>query len=262
MATTCSSKDNDQIGDVDCQRLAPGTFAGTSFAAAATSGAAALIRDADESEISHGYLVAKRSLDIGGAVVALVLLSPLILFAAIAVKRDSVGPAFFRQRRVGRDGELFWMIKLRTMIFDQDEAVFKQHIEELRKAGAADDQYTIKIDEDPRITRVGDRLRRWSVDELPNFVNVLKGSMTLVGPRPLVIEEAELIGLEHPRFSVKPGVTGWAQINGFRGETDTLEKMEKRIEYDLWYIRNHTIWLDLKIILLTLFRGFVNKNAW
>ncbi len=218
--------------------------------------AAALIRDADESEISHGYIVAKRSLDIGGAVVALVLLSPLILFAAIAVKRDSVGPAFFRQRRVGRDGELFWMIKLRTMIFDQDEAVFKQHIEELRKAGADDDQYTIKIDEDPRITRVGDRLRRWSVDELPNFVNVLKGSMSLVGPRPLVIEEAELIGLEHPRFSVKPGVTGLAQVHG----RDSIA-LSERTEWDERYVDTCSTRLDLEIMLATIGAVFTSPGG-
>ena len=208
--------------------------------------AAALIRDADESEISHGYLVVKRSLDIGGAMVALVLLSPVILLAAIAVKRDSAGPAFFRQRRVGRDGELFWMVKLRTMVFDQDEAIFKQHLEELRKAGADDSQYTIKIDEDPRITNVGERLRKWSIDELPNFVNVLKGSMTLVGPRPLVIEEAELIGLDHSRFSVKPGVTGLAQVHG----RDSIA-LSERTEWDERYVDTCSTKLDLEIMLAT-----------
>ncbi|MFV1970433.1 MAG: sugar transferase, partial [Acidimicrobiia bacterium] len=162
-------------------------FAVGEIVALGTLVAAALIRDADETEISHGYLVVKRSLDIGGAMVALVLVAPVILLAAFAVKRDSPGPAFFRQRRVGRQGEEFWMIKLRTMIFDQDEAVFKQHLESLRRADADDTEYTIKIDDDPRVTRVGARLRRWSIDELPNFVNVLKGSMSLVGPRPLVV---------------------------------------------------------------------------
>ena len=217
--------------------------------------AAALIRDADESEISHGYLVVKRSLDIGGAVVALVLLSPVILLAAIAVKRDSPGPAFFRQRRVGRDGELFWMVKLRTMIFDQDERVFKQHLDELRKAGADDSQYTIRIDEDPRITKVGERLRKWSIDELPNFVNVLKGSMSLVGPRPLVIEEAELIGLDHSRFSVKPGVTGLAQVRG----RDSIA-LSKRTEWDERYVDTCTTKLDLEIMFATVGAVFISPG--
>lgn len=217
--------------------------------------AAALIRDADEIEISHGYLVVKRSLDIGGAVVALVLLSPVILLAAIAVKRDSPGPAFFRQRRVGRDGELFWMVKLRTMIFDQDEAVFKQHLEELRKAGADDSQYTIRIDEDPRITKVGERLRKWSIDELPNFVNVLKGSMSLVGPRPLVIEEAELVGLDHSRFSIKPGVTGLAQVRG----RDSIA-LSKRTEWDERYVDTCTTKLDLEIMLATVGAVFTSPG--
>jgi lipopolysaccharide/colanic/teichoic acid biosynthesis glycosyltransferase len=218
--------------------------------------AAALIRDADESAISHGYLVAKRSLDIGGAMVALVLLSPVILAAAIAVKRDSAGPAFFRQRRVGRDGELFWMIKLRTMVFDQDEEIFRQHIEELRRTGADDAQYTIKIDEDPRITKVGDRLRKWSVDELPNFVNVLKGSMSLVGPRPLVIEEAELIGLEHPRFSVKPGVTGLAQVHG----RDSIA-LSERTEWDERYVDTCSTKLDLEVMFATVGAVFATPGS-
>lgn len=217
--------------------------------------AAALIRDADETEISHGYLVVKRSLDIGGAVVALVLLAPVILLAAFAVKRDSPGPVFFRQRRVGRNGEEFWMIKLRTMIFDQDEAVFKQHMEELRKSDAEDIEYTIKIDDDPRVTRVGERLRRWSIDELPNFVNVLKGSMSLVGPRPLVVEEAELIGLEHPRFSVKPGITGLAQVHG----RDSIA-LSERTGWDERYVDTRSTRLDLEVMFATVGAVFVTPG--
>ncbi|MEN8041860.1 MAG: sugar transferase [Actinomycetota bacterium] len=208
--------------------------------------AAALIHDADETETSHGYTVVKRSLDIGGAVVALFLLFPIILLSAIAVKADSPGPAFFRQRRVGRGGELFWMVKLRTMIFDQDEAVFKQHLEELRKADADDSEYTIKIVDDPRVTKVGERLRKWSVDELPNFVNVLKGSMSLVGPRPLVLEEADLIGLDHSRFSVKPGITGLAQIHG----RDSIA-LSERTKWDEEYVEKRSTRLDLRILLAT-----------
>ncbi len=221
-------------------------FAVGEIVALAALVAAALIHDADETEISHGYLVAKRSLDIGGAMVALVLLFPVMLVAAIAIKRDSPGPAFFRQRRVGKSGELFWMVKLRTMVFDQDERVFKDHMDELRKANAQDSEYTIKIDDDPRITRVGARLRKWSIDELPNFVNVLKGSMSLVGPRPLVPEEAEIIGLDHPRFSVKPGVTGLAQVHG----RDSIA-LSERTEWDERYVETCSTRLDVEVLFAT-----------
>lgn len=216
---------------------------------------AALTPDADEAEISHGYLVAKRSIDIGGSMVALVLLFPVILLAAIAVKRNSPGPAVFRQQRVGRDGELFWMVKLRTMIFDQDEEVFKQHMAELRSAGADDAEYTIKIDDDPRITAVGAFLRKWSIDELPNFVNVLKGSMSLVGPRPLVVEEADLIGLDNPRFTVKPGVTGLAQIHG----RDSIA-LSERTEWDDRYVETCSTKLDLEIMFSTIGAVFITPG--
>jgi len=201
----------------------------------------------DESEISHGYQVVKRSLDIAGAMVAIVLLFPVMFVAALAVKRDSPGPAFFRQRRVGRGGELFWMVKLRTMIFDQDEEVFRNHLDELARSGADDSEYTIRIDEDPRITNVGAKLRKWSIDELPNFWNVLKGSMSLVGPRPLVQEEAELIGLDHRRFQVKPGVTGLAQVHG----RDSIALAE-RTEWDVKYVETRSTRLDLEVLFATL----------
>lgn len=207
---------------------------------------AALMRDADETEISHGYQVVKRSIDIAGALVAIVLLLPVMFVAALAVKRDSPGPAFFRQRRVGRGGQLFWMVKLRTMIFDQDEEVFRHHLAELRKADADDSQYTIRIDEDPRITNIGAKLRKWSIDEVPNFWNVLKGSMSLVGPRPLVQEEAEMIGLDHQRFMVKPGITGLAQVHG----RDSIALAE-RTEWDERYVETRSTKLDLEILFAT-----------
>jgi lipopolysaccharide/colanic/teichoic acid biosynthesis glycosyltransferase len=217
--------------------------------------AGALIHDPDETAISHGYLVVKRSLDIGGSMVALVLLSPLMFIAAIAVKRDSPGPALFRQQRVGRDGELFWMIKLRTMVFDQDEAVFKDHLAELRRSDADDLEYSIKIDDDPRVTKVGAFLRKWSIDELPNFVNVLKGSMSLVGPRPLVVGEAELIGLDDPRFTVKPGVTGLAQVHG----RDSIA-LSERTKWDDRYVETCSTRLDLEILFSTIGAVFVTPG--
>lgn len=206
---------------------------------------AALLHDQDEVETSHGYAVVKRSMDIAGSLVALVLLLPILLVAAIAVRMDSRGPALFRQLRVGRDGKDFWMVKLRTMDIDHDEAVFREHLRNL-KTDNGGGEYTIRIDEDPRVTKVGVKLRRWSIDELPNFWNVLKGSMSLVGPRPLVREEAELIGLGNPRFIVKPGVTGMAQVHG----RDAIG-IEERTEWDMRYVEERSARLDLGILAST-----------
>jgi lipopolysaccharide/colanic/teichoic acid biosynthesis glycosyltransferase len=204
----------------------------------------ALAPERGEGAISHGYLVAKRSMDIAGALVSLVLLFPVLLIAAVAVRLDSKGPAFFRQLRTGRDGKDFWMVKLRTMVIDHDAAVFHEHLEALASNG--DDEYTIKIDDDPRVTSVGALLRRWSLDELPNLWNVLKGSMSLVGPRPLVPDEAALVGLDNPRFSVKPGVTGYAQVHG----RDSIS-MTERTALDEEYVQIRSIGLDLRILLGT-----------
>ena len=208
--------------------------------------AAAVMEDVDEGARPHGYSVVKRTIDIGGALVALVLLFPIFLIAAMAVKLDSHGPALFRQQRVGRDGKDFWMVKLRTMVFDHDEEVFHDHLDRLKEADPDESDYTIRIEGDPRITRVGARLRAWSIDELPNLWNVLKGSMSLVGPRPLVREEAELIGLDNPRFEVKPGVTGYAQVHG----RDAISLAE-RTEWDMRYVEDRSTRLDLRILLAT-----------
>lgn len=205
----------------------------------------ALMRDPEESEISHGYVVAKRSLDIAVALVSLILLAPVLALAAIAVKIDSKGPAFFRQLRTGRDGRDFWMVKLRTMVIDHKEEVFHDHLDRLRYT-EDDDEYTIRIDDDPRITRVGGFLRRWSLDELPNFWNVLKGTMSLVGPRPLVPEEADLIGLDNLRFTVKPGITGYAQVHG----RDSISVAE-RTALDEQYVETRSMKLDVQILLET-----------
>ncbi len=208
---------------------------------------AAAMEDIDEGARPHGYSVIKRTIDIGGALVALVLLFPVLLIAALAVKLDSRGPALFRQQRVGRDGKDFWMVKLRTMVFDHDEEVFHEHLDRLKRASPETTDYTIRIEGDPRITRVGARLRAWSIDELPNLWNVMKGSMSLVGPRPLVREEAELIGLDNPRFSVKPGVTGYAQIHG----RDSISLSERTV-WDERYVEDRSTRLDLKILLATI----------
>lgn len=205
----------------------------------------ALMRDPEEAEISHGYAVAKRSLDIGVALISLLLLAPVLAAAAVAVKVDSKGPAFFRQLRTGREGRDFWMVKLRTMVIAHEEEVFHDHLERLRYS-EDDAAYTIRIDDDPRITRVGGFLRRWSLDELPNLWNVLKGSMSLVGPRPLVPEEADLVGLDNRRFVVKPGITGYAQVHG----RDSIS-MNERTALDERYVAERSMKLDVRILLAT-----------
>lgn len=138
------------------------------------------------------------------------------------------------------------MVKLRTMVIDHDEEVFHQHLERLKESEADESDYTIRIDEDPRVTKVGVKLRKWSIDELPNLWNVLKGSMSLVGPRPLVRDEAELIGLGNARFTVKPGVTGLAQVHG-RDEIS----IDERTEWDDRYVAERTTKLDLRIMMQT-----------
>ncbi|HBX3875685.1 TPA: exopolysaccharide biosynthesis polyprenyl glycosylphosphotransferase, partial [Klebsiella pneumoniae subsp. pneumoniae] len=161
----------------------------------------------------------------------------------------SSGPIIFKQKRYGIDGKPIKVWKFRTMTVMED--------------GGDVVQATKK---DARITPVGKFLRSTSLDELPQFINALRGEMSIVGPRPHAVAHNEqyrsLIQGYMLRHKVKPGITGWAQINGWRGETDTLEKMEKRIEYDLEYIRNWSIWFDLKIIFLTIFKGFVHKSAY
>lgn len=184
------------------------------------------------------------------AAMILILISPLLLFIAIGVKCSSRGPVFFKQYRLGWDGRIINIYKFRTMI---------EHTE---KNGIVT-QATVN---DKRITHFGKFLRRTSLDELPQFINVLQGRMSIVGPRPHALIHNELykdvIHTYMQRHRVKPGITGWAQVNGWRGETDTLDKMQKRVEYDLYYINNWSLGFDLKIILLTFFRGFINRNAY
>ncbi|MGD2052399.1 MAG: sugar transferase [Acidimicrobiia bacterium] len=203
----------------------------------------AVARAPDESTVGAGYLLAKRTLDIAVATLAIVLSAPLLLLAVVAVKLDSRGPAFFRQERLGRGGRPFAMLKLRTMRADGGEDVFIEHLARLEASRHDRAGRAIRIEDDPRVTRVGRWLRRSSLDELPNLWNVLKGSMSLVGPRPLVPEEAALIGLDSPRFSVKPGVTGLAQITG----RDTID-LDERTRLDLEYVARRSGRLDAAIL--------------
>ncbi|MDZ4379850.1 MAG: undecaprenyl-phosphate glucose phosphotransferase [Parvibaculum sp.] len=178
----------------------------------------------------------------------LVSLTPLLLLIALAVKLDSRGPAIFKQRRHGFNHEVFNLYKFRTMYVAED--------------GPDITQATRK---DPRVTRVGRFLRKTSLDELPQLFNVLRGDMSLVGPRPHALSHNEYYSTVLARYAnrhkVKPGMTGWAQVNGYRGETDTPEKMRGRVERDLWYIENWSVWLDVKILAMTPFYGLIGKNA-
>lgn len=193
-----------------------------------------------------GNIILKRMIDIVGSLAGIIITSPIMLAAAIAVKCSGPGPVIFQQERIGLHNKSFHMYKFRSM---QQQAPTEE-----KKA------WTVK--DDPRVTRVGKLLRRTSLDELPQLFNILKGDMSLVGPRPERPLFVEKFREEIPRYMVKhqvrPGLTGWAQVNGLRGDTS----IKKRIEYDIFYIENWTLGFDIKIIFMTFFTGFVNKNAY
>ncbi len=193
-----------------------------------------------------GNIFLKRVMDIVGSLVGIAITSPIMLAAALLIKLTSRGPVIFRQERVGLHNSSFYMYKFRSMEL--------QSPKEEKKA------WTVK--DDPRVTAVGKFLRRTSLDELPQLFNILKGDMSLVGPRPERPLFVEKFKEEIPRYMVKhqvrPGLTGWAQVNGLRGDTS----IRKRVEYDIYYIENWTMWFDLRIILMTFFTGFINKNAY
>ena len=196
------------------------------------------------------YRGVKRALDFITALLALIVLSPLLAITALAVKLDSNGPAIFKQQRLGLHGKTFWIYKFRSMCQGAEHTGTGVY------SGA----------DDMRVTRVGKLLRATSIDELPQLVNILKGDMSFIGPRPPLTYHpwplSDYTSAQLHMFDVRPGITGWAQINGWRGETDTLEKMEKRVEFDLEYIREWSVWFDIKIVFLTVFKGFVNKAAY
>jgi putative colanic acid biosynthesis UDP-glucose lipid carrier transferase len=196
-----------------------------------------------------GYLV-KAVEDYALATLLLILTAPLMLAIALAVWLDSPGPIIFRQKRYGFNNGTIEVFKFRTMRTDQDE----------------NDRAVQARRDDRRLTRLGHWLRRTSLDELPQLFNVLRGEMSVVGPRPHMVEHnqqyAALIETYLGRHRVKPGITGWAQVNGWRGETDTLEKMERRIGHDLYYIENWSLSFDLRILAWTLLVGLIHPNAY
>jgi putative colanic acid biosynthesis UDP-glucose lipid carrier transferase len=191
----------------------------------------------------------KRAFDIVFSTVALTLIAIPLLVIAISIRLTSQGPVLFKQRRYGFRGEEIIVWKFRSMTVCEDS----NNVVQARK-------------NDPRVTKLGAFLRRTSLDELPQFFNVLQGKMSVVGPRPHAVAHNEFYRGQVKgymlRHKVKPGITGLAQVNGYRGETDTIDKMEGRIQYDLNYIRNWSLWLDIKIILLTVFKGFTGAKAY
>ncbi len=197
--------------------------------------------------------VAKRTFDIIFSILGIIVLSPFMLGAAIAIKLDSPGPILFRQKRHGFNNEEINVLKFRSMYTNMSDPSAKQSVTK----------------GDPRVTRVGRFIRKTSIDELPQFFNALRGDLSLVGPRPHAISAqsrdrmfAEVVEGYFARHKVKPGVTGWAQISGWRGEIDSDEKIKMRTECDLYYIENWSLWFDLKILFLTPFRLLNTENAY
>ena len=198
---------------------------------------------------ARDWAACKRALDLGIAIPLLFLLAPVLVGIALWVWLDSPGPVLFRQRRLGLNGRPFHIFKFRTMtVLEDGDRIVQAHRN------------------DARITRVGAILRKTSLDELPQLINVIKGEMSLVGPRPHALAHdrlyATVIRNYQQRQQVKPGITGWAQVNGFRGETPTVEAMMRRIEFDLWYANNHSIALDFQILLRTARVVLVQRNAY
>ena len=188
----------------------------------------------------------KRSMDIAGAIVAIIVSSPVMLVLCMLIKLTSPGPLIYKQERVGLHNQTFRMYKFRSM--------------EIQKESEEKKAWTVK--NDPRVTGIGKFMRHTSLDELPQLFNILKGEMSLVGPRPERPFFVEKFREEIPRYMVKhqvrPGLTGWAQVNGYRGDTS----IRKRIECDLYYIENWSVGFDIKIMFLTIFKGFINKNGY
>lgn len=201
------------------------------------------------SPFDGGGAIIKRAEDllIGGIITLMIL--PVMLLVAIGIKLTSRGPVIFKQNRYGLSGQKIVVYKFRTMKVMENDS----HVKQATK-------------NDPRVTLFGAFLRRTSLDELPQFINVLQGRMSIVGPRPHAVahneEYRQLVANYMVRHKVKPGITGLAQVNGFRGEVDSIGKMERRVQYDIAYIQNWSLWLDLEIIIQTVFKGFVGENAY
>jgi Undecaprenyl-phosphate glucose phosphotransferase len=230
-------------------RLLPDRFVRSIWDLQKASYSLPLLIDIQRAPLSPTEQFTKRVLDLVIASFALLVLSPLMLFAAVATKVETQGPIIFRQRRKGFNGREFQIYKFRTMRVTEDGPVICQATRC-----------------DGRVTRLGRILRRTSIDELPQLFNVFKGEMSIVGPRPHAVahddEYGNLIGRYAFRHHVKPGITGWAQVNGFRGGTPHLDQMKQRVERDLWYINNWSFGLDLQILARTCFELVRGPNAY
>ncbi|WP_422460848.1 undecaprenyl-phosphate glucose phosphotransferase [Endozoicomonas sp. ALB115] len=209
-----------------------------------------LVLDISCSPMDSINTITKRVFDLVIGSLILLLISPVMIAVAIAVKLSSPGPVFFKQYRHGTSGKQVKVYKFRSMKVHQE----------------GEGKVTQATKGDQRVTKVGAFIRRTSLDELPQFINVLQGRMSIVGPRPHALAHNEyykdLVESYMKRHKVKPGITGLAQVRGFRGETDTLDKMQRRVECDLEYINNWSLWLDIRIVISTVFKGFMNPNAY
>ena len=206
----------------------------------------------DRNENRRFYHLIKRMIDVVLSLFGLVLISPFVVIIAILIKIDSKGPVFFKHHRIGKNGKPFSMYKFRTMK-DGAEAMINdftpEQLEEWNE--------NFKLKDDPRITRIGKFLRKTSLDELPQLINILKGDMSIVGPRPIIEEELEEYGNDKDEFlSIRPGLTGWWASNG-RSEISYPE----RCSYELYYVRNESFWLDVKVMFLSVFSVFLHKGA-
>ena len=209
--------------------------------------------DVFDKPIADWDSVLKRAFDIVFSSIALVLLSPIMLATAIAIRMESKGPIIFRQKRFGFNNEVIEVLKFRSMFHEMSDA----------------DAKVVVTKNDPRVTKVGRFIRKTSIDELPQLINVLRSELSLVGPRPHAVNAHtknqlwdEVVDGYFGRHKVKPGVTGWAQIKGWRGEVDNEEKIRRRVEHDLYYIENWSILLDLYIVMITPFKLIHSENAY
>ena len=205
----------------------------------------------------------KRLIDIVLALIGSVVLLPVSLIIAIAIFIDDPGPVFFKQKRFGKNKKFFMLHKFRSMkVKTPDNKPFHMYkFRSMQLQSEADEKKGWTTKDDPRVTKVGKFIRRTSLDELPQiYCDILTGKMSIIGPRPALWNQDDLIA-ERDKYGandIKPGLTGWAQVNGYRGDTS----IRKRIDYDLYYIENWTFGFDIRIIFLTIFKGFVNKNAY
>ncbi|WP_175940664.1 undecaprenyl-phosphate glucose phosphotransferase [Caballeronia sp. BCC1704] len=231
-------------------RLIPDTRSISLFNHSMTDVAGLATINLTTSPVSTLQMWPKQLFDRCFAAAALLALSPIMITIAIAIKATSEGPVFFTQNRKGADGRPFKIYKFRSMAVHRET---KGHVTQATR-------------NDPRVTKIGAFLRRTSLDELPQFINVLFGDMSVVGPRPHAIEHDDLYkDLVYGymfRYRIKPGITGWAQVNGYRGATEKVEKMQNRVKFDLFYIHNWSFWFDIKIVAMTLFKGFIGRNAY